>query len=379
VKGRGWQCFPPIAMNRCSCGNPAEENSALCARCSALQLLELGPSAAPDEIEQAFQVLSKAWGPERYPNDATMQAVAEQKLAALRSGYSYVLANPPSTTPPKPPVHDLPFSAAAYAVAEPAQEKQSSARSLGYAGTTAPRFSITPTAFVLGFGGVLVLLLVAWLLFKPMDDMLMSKSATARVYGDWKLSVRSAWQRGENTARDTVHLPSHQALPPLAEPTPAPAQPTGQPNEQAAGGLQRSAKPRVGAAAPAGHRVMPVITVGMSESEVIAAQGAPTSQSADKLVYGQSELYFSKDSLVGWKIDVRTPLHAKIWPDAPVDPDLEYFGVGSTKNDVIALEGTPTLYSENTFGYGPSQVTFKNNRVVSWKSDPIARLHVAER
>ena len=362
-------------MNTCSCGNPAEENSALCARCSALQLLELGPSAAPDEIDQAFQVLSKAWNPERFPNDMAMQTVAEQKLAALRSAYSYVLANPLSTTPPKPPAYDLPFSAAAYAVAEPTEEKQSSTSSLRYANTTAARFTIAPTAFVLGFGGMLILLLIAWLLFKPLDDELMSNSVTARVYGDWKLSLRSAWQRGENTVRDTVHLPSRSSAPPLAEPAPAP----GQTNEQATGGSQKGVKPRVGAASPAGHRVLPVITVGMSESEVIATQGAPTSQTADKLVYGQSELYFSNGSLVGWKIDIRSPLRAKIWPDATVDPDLEYFGVGSTKNDVIALEGTPTLYSENTFGYGPSQVTFKNNRVVSWKSDPIAPLRVAER
>jgi hypothetical protein len=87
----------------------------------------------------------------------------------------------------------------------------------------------------------------------------------------------------------------------------------------------------------------------------------------------------NKDALVGWKIDLASPLRVKLWPDAAVDPNLDSFGVGSTKNDVIALEGTPMYFSENNFGRGPSQVSFKNNRVVSWKSDPAAPLRVAAR
>ena len=53
-----------------------------------------------------------------------------------------------------------------------------------------------------------------------------------------------------------------------------------------------------------------------------------------------------------------------------MDPDLDAFTVGSTKNDVLAVEGTPSYYSENKWGYDGAEVYFQDNRVVSWKNDP---------
>ena len=43
---------------------------------------------------------------------------------------------------------------------------------------------------------------------------------------------------------------------------------------------------------------------------------------------------------------------------------------GSSKSDVIALQGTPTLFSDNELGYGGSRVYFKNDHVIGWKEDP---------
>jgi hypothetical protein len=62
-----------------------------------------------------------------------------------------------------------------------------------------------------------------------------------------------------------------------------------------------------------------------------------------------------------------------------VDPNLKSFGVGSTKNEVLVVQGTPTLFSEDTFGYGASEVYFKNERVVNWKSDPAMPLRTSAR
>jgi len=82
-----------------------------------------------------------------------------------------------------------------------------------------------------------------------------------------------------------------------------------------------------------------------------------------------------------WTIDPFTsPLRVKLWPDAPVDTSLQYFAVGSTKNDVLVVQGTPTSFSADRFGYGSSEVFFKDNRVVSWKNDPASvPLRVASR
>ena len=69
------------------------------------------------------------------------------------------------------------------------------------------------------------------------------------------------------------------------------------------------------------------------------------------------------------------PLHPpyeskKSWPASVVDPHLTSFTIGSSKDVVLKVQGTPTELSEDKFGYGRSEVYFRNNKVVSWKEDP---------
>jgi hypothetical protein len=64
----------------------------------------------------------------------------------------------------------------------------------------------------------------------------------------------------------------------------------------------------------------------------------------------------------------------KLWPQASVDPDLEYFSYGSSKDTVLVVQGTPTAFTEDKFEYGGSVVYFKNGRVVSRKNDPASIL-----
>ncbi len=52
------------------------------------------------------------------------------------------------------------------------------------------------------------------------------------------------------------------------------------------------------------------------------------------------------------------------------DPLVPYFTVGSTKGDVVRVQGTPDKVTENVFRYGLSEVYFRNSRVDSWHSDP---------
>jgi hypothetical protein len=97
------------------------------------------------------------------------------------------------------------------------------------------------------------------------------------------------------------------------------------------------------------------------------------------MFYKDSEIDFRNGQVAGWKVDGRSaPIRVKLWPTAAPAPGLTQFAVGSSKSDVIALQGTPTLFSDNKFGYGGSVVFFQNDRVVSWKQDPNSvRLRVA--
>jgi len=88
------------------------------------------------------------------------------------------------------------------------------------------------------------------------------------------------------------------------------------------------------------------------------------------MIYGRSEIDFQDGHVAGWKIDPKNPIRVKLWPDQPVVPGVQAYAKGSSKSDVIALQGTPTLFSGNEFGYGGSRVYFKNDHVIGWKEDP---------
>ena len=118
------------------------------------------------------------------------------------------------------------------------------------------------------------------------------------------------------------------------------------------------------------HVLLPYLTVGSTKAEVLAQQGTPTASSEDKLVYGKSELYLKNGAVVGWRIDPSSPIRVKLWPEAAVDPGLDFFSYGSSKDSVLVVQGTPTAFTENKFEYGGSVVYFQNNRVYSWKNDP---------
>jgi hypothetical protein len=56
------------------------------------------------------------------------------------------------------------------------------------------------------------------------------------------------------------------------------------------------------------------------------------------------------------------------------DPRVPYFTVGSTRSDVVKVQGTPTKIAGNIFNYGLSQVYFEGGRVQSWHIDPSSPL-----
>jgi len=366
-------------MNICACGNPADSKGSRCDRCAALQTLGLEADATAEQIKDAYRLLVKVWHPDRFQNDRKLKDETENKLKAINA--AYVLLTSPAASKVKR--------------AQPRYASASEARAKA-AGETTPAEPVRPAGAAPGprsklrFGlkylaalGVVsrlcifaVLIGVSALVLNLIDSQLASDPATASVY----LNLRSGMIRQLDASRRKIWdgigerfnslIPHSSAAQPAPPPISAP-----EPPQQ----KQRSRQPA--RPAPATHALLPFITVGLTRDEVLATAGVPTSASEDKLVYQGSELYLKDDKVVGWRIDpAGSPLRVKLWPDAPVDPDLDSFTVGSTKNEVLVVQGTPTTFSENTFGYGRSEVYFQHNRVASWKEDPTSiRLRAVRR
>jgi len=147
-------------------------------------------------------------------------------------------------------------------------------------------------------------------------------------------------------------------------------QPTAQPSPAAQTAEQKPTGQHSGRGTSAIAEIKPYLTVGSTVPEVIDFQGTPTSSTADKIVYGKSELYIKNGAVVGWRIDPASPIRVKLWPSTAVDPTLASYTVGSTKDVVLTVQGTPTAFADDKFEYGKSVVFFRRDKVVSWKEDP---------
>jgi curved DNA-binding protein CbpA len=366
-------------MSLCPCGNTAEEKSALCARCAALQTLELPLSANKGEIKAAYHLLVKVWHPDRFQTDEKLKDAAEEKFKAITAAYRTLTSGPQkrargrqshasseTATPATPPVE------------APAASTQSQATAT--VGTKGPGLrSYAATFAALGMAQRLLVLGcgigVSGLFAKYIDYQLAADPTTARVYADMKISMAKEVEEPKRRFFDGLEQSLHSLNPfktaAASATVPAAASVSNLPVSQPAVTPRIAVNRSIKKAQPALIPLTPYITVGLTKDEVLAAAGSPTADTGDKLVYNGSELYLKNGKVAGWKIDPSTaPLHVKLWPDAPVDTELRFFVVGSTKNDVLEVQGTPTLLASDKFGYGASEVYFKNNRVVSWKNDP---------
>ena len=360
-------------MNLCACGNAAESNGLLCRRCAALQVLELRVGASAAEIKAAYRTLVKVWHPDRFQGDKALKDIADAKLNSINTAYVFLTSSPsmgdrqeneraapPDTEPQEPPTSQ--DSTAGQARTDKGAPFVSAAR-----GSFPWKLPTLRILFRLAL--VLLAILVGRYIWIAFNFQSLTGEASS-VVGDGKDSVMKELEtprrRFLNAVEDDLRSlglssPAPADLSQAEEPTSA-ANPD---NEQKA---SERPQPRIKVAP---HKVYSYITVGSTQQEVLAQLGTPTAASEDKLVYGRSELYLKNNNVVGWRIDpVSSPIKVKLWPESSVDTTLKSFTIGSRKDVVLVVQGTPTAFSEGKFEYGSSEVYFQNNRVVGWKNDP---------
>ena len=117
-----------------------------------------------------------------------------------------------------------------------------------------------------------------------------------------------------------------------------------------------------------------VFTLGSSKDVVLSVQGTPDHFSDQAFHYGHSTVQFANDRVSGWNEATNYPLSVVLEPSNPTSS--KYFTLGSTRDEVIAAQGTPSQYSARMLKYGYSTVSFENGLVVSWYQSPASPLNV---
>ena len=373
-------------MSSCTCGNPAETIAGLCGRCGALQTLGLTFMATPYEIENTYRTLVKVWHPDRFQSDQKLRKAAEEKLKEINAAHEYLVSGPQVQPPPpprpEPPRHEEevleePLQETPAARVEPLEESEEVRRILRrhqHRRWNAPK-AVISSLFTLG---VIVGFALLWF---SIDAFMSANSRTSLRWEQFKAGVAHDIRANFAQIWPGSSGKDSQAVEPNTAAQPAPAPPVNDvaPAQHPEAAHLRRPNSEVETNRN-GHAMgaLPYVTAGLTPMEVLSILGKPSSSVGDKMFYSGSEIDFQNGHVAGWKIARSAPIRVKLWPEAPPTPGISMFTVGSSKNDVIAVQGTPDLLSENEFGYGNSKVLFQNGRVVSWKEDPSSvRLKVA--
>ena len=105
-------------------------------------------------------------------------------------------------------------------------------------------------------------------------------------------------------------------------------------------------------------------SLGATRDVVLQVQGTPTHIEGNKWSYGFSEVYFKDGIVVGFN-NFFNNLKIAMRPSQgfQTTPAKGYFTVGSSRDEVLAVQGTPTVVQGNLWSYQLSDVLFVDGKV----------------
>lgn len=92
-------------------------------------------------------------------------------------------------------------------------------------------------------------------------------------------------------------------------------------------------------------------------------QSSPDRIDGDAWFYGGDRVTFREDRVISYSNEGGR-LHVRILPEKPSALPPGYFSPGSTKDDVLAVQGTPSRMEGDRWYYGEDYVLFSSGKVL---------------
>ena len=333
------------------------------------EILGLKPSATPDQVKQAYRDLCKVWHPDRFGHDPRLQQKAQEKLKEINEAYEHLRNYRPSRQAPRPTWHPPP----------PAPEPGPPGTDSTWGGAErsdvpkAPPDVAEPPSKKSGIPSWITLLVAIIVMRLVSSHLGCPHQSTPTKVQESRPTNSSATQPINPKSQTPLpyHLPSlNRAASRRKEVQTSGKKGTPIPERGSANLQQDHDYSRALTARTLGY-----FTVGSTRDDVLRVQGTPTEFNDKEWKYGLSSVYFSGDRVETWDISPVSPLKARMLPSRPVEPILGYFTVGSTKDEVLAVQGTPTEFNERVWKYGLSSVYFSGGRVKTWDISPVSPLN----
>ena len=352
------------------------------------RILELEPGASLAEVKRSYRDLVRVWHPDRFPNDPKLQRKGEDKLKQINSAYDRICKSdsaPPSKTPkPADASGPQPMKGANASSGQSSQDHQNSSRQ--EAPNPAPRSNPkSPEHSKTNLGERLMQIAAAVVVILIIRAVFSTNAGTRKQTEVYSPPVTK--QHLEPSATFAPATPSsQQSISKNTPESPSPSIPAIPTNRKlksvadSADDLKSNATSIVSLKTPkpwlkSNGRDDAYFTVGSTRDEVLAVQGTPDKFTDTILSYGSSDVYFANGRVVSWIRYSMSPLKAQLLPKNPVEAKA-FFTVGSTKDEVLAVQGTPDKFTDTSFSYGSSDIHFSNGRVLSWTQYSMSPLKV---
>ncbi len=334
-------------------GNPDQASS------RDFVLLGLGPGAPPEQVKKAYKAFVKRWHPDRFPQGSHQQRVAEERLKDGNAAYrrirnSWADAIPESKSEKR-------SREATDASEGPAEDtRRNTGWSSAFASHPAKAFD--------------------WIRALFRSGVPKTRYRKRTIYGAWILTVLTLCLLAllvkmdplslDNARRDrSPEQPFHAALvvPPAPLPPEAPeaAKPPEMPMQSDnAAPVETFDLPVTSAKSDHADPNKLFFTVGSSQKDVLRIQGKPSRIYGQTWVYGLSDVTFREGKVWRYR-NFDGTLQVRILPSTPVENGSSpgFFSLGSGKDEVLKVQGTPTHVEGNKWSYGFSEVYFKDGVV----------------
>lgn len=293
---------------------------------AAFKVLGLEPGSKPSEVKKAYRTLAKRWHPDRHHSKPyETRALAEERFREIDEAYRRISQNWEKNPPPEQPS----------GAKQPAQAQDAHTPPVHHGKLHKPNIGTTLRKTIFS----------VFLIITAVYAMIQLHSILSAPWLD-------------------SHAPDSNA-PGDAPPPPTESESLLQPSEQPL--IQSHSEPPVLSQPPIlqSEPKLPstFFSIGSSTAEVLRVQGPPTEKHGQKWIYGMSEIQFRHGKVWGFN-NIDGLLKIRMQPgDAEKRESLPYFTIGSSEDDVLSIQGTPSRVEGDKWYYGFSELRFKDGQL----------------
>lgn len=304
------------------------------------RILGLQPGAKPSEVRQAYRALVKTWHPDRHHSKPyETRAFAEKKFREIDDAYRRISASWQKT----PPSSRRPKTAAGPETGPDAAQRPGTKAHAPPAARTLAKIDIRvfsrPRIVV-----PVLLLAAAVFIFTQLPSFFPDNAVDTETLGPPAVE-HSPEAKGPNSAKPPEATGPQSSADLTAAPSPVLPPALLQPQPPAPGDF---------------------FTLGSTASEVLGIQGTPSRVQGQTWTYGLSEIQFRNGRV--WKFNnFDGSLRVRMQPGGSEDSaPPAYITIGSSEDEVLLVQGTPTRVEGDKWFYGFSELVFKNRRIVEY-------------